>query len=130
MTASLSPDLVVTDVERSVRFYREALGLSELDRVPGPNGPLWVMLSREGFQIMLESAQNPDLKDFLAKHGPRPRATITLYVSTPNVASEESRLKKAGVAFDGPVTRPYGMKEVSFEDPDGYCWTIGEKVSD
>ncbi|HWX23681.1 MAG TPA: VOC family protein [Vicinamibacteria bacterium] len=132
MTANLTPDLVVSNVEQSVAFYREALGLSEEDRVAGPEGPIWAMLSRNGFRLMVESvqAQNPSIKALFAKQGPSPRATITLYLSTENVAGEEARLKRAGVAYEGPVTRPYGMKEVAFADPDGYSWTIGEKVSD
>jgi catechol 2,3-dioxygenase-like lactoylglutathione lyase family enzyme len=36
MTSSLSPDLFVTDLERSVTFYRKALGVEEVDRAAGP----------------------------------------------------------------------------------------------
>jgi uncharacterized glyoxalase superfamily protein PhnB len=129
MTPSLSPDLVVSDVNRSVRFYKDALGLLEEDRVDTPDGPVFAMLAREGCRIMLETAktQIDEIKGFLAVHGPR--ATLTLYLTTPNLEADQARLRKAAVAFDGPVTRPYGMKEVSFRDPDGYNWTIGEKVA-
>ena len=46
----------------------------------------------------------------------------------PSIAAEQARLVKAEVKFEGPVDKPYGMREVSFDDPDGYCWTLGEKV--
>ena len=129
MTTSLSPDLVVSDLPRSIRFYQEALGLVEEDRVDTPDGPIFSMLSREGCRIMLEVAhtQGPEMKERIAAHGPR--ATLTLYLSTSNLETEQKRLKKAGVSFEGPVTRPYGMKELSFRDPDGYNWAIGEKVA-
>jgi predicted DNA-binding transcriptional regulator YafY len=34
----------------------------------------------------------------------------------------------AGIRYEGPVTQPYGMREVSFQDPDGYNWAIGQKA--
>lgn len=130
MSASLSPDLIVTDLERAVRFYRDALGLSEVDRVAGPDGPFFAMLQRDEFRVMLETPQSPDpgTQSLLERAGRKPGATVNFYVSVEDVAAEEKRLRGARVAFHGPVTKPYGMKEVSFQDPDGYTWTLGEKV--
>jgi catechol 2,3-dioxygenase-like lactoylglutathione lyase family enzyme len=54
MPASLNPDLIVTDLERSVRFYANALGLEEIDRAAGPDGPFFALLERDGFRIMME----------------------------------------------------------------------------
>jgi uncharacterized glyoxalase superfamily protein PhnB len=51
-----------------------------------------------------------------------------LYLSVDDVSAEERRLKDAGVSCEGPTTQPYGMKEVSFQDPDGYTWAIGQRV--
>ncbi len=130
MTASLSPDLLVTDIDRSVRFYKEALGLEELDRVAGPDGPFFAMLERDGFRIMMETPASPDptTKGVVERAGRAPRATVNFWTLVPDLAAEQKRLKTAGVAFHGPVEKPYGMKEVSFQDPDGYTWTLGERV--
>ena len=128
MTTSLSPDLFVTDIERSVTFYKKALGLEEVDRLAGPDGPFFSMLSRDGFRIMLESPKSPGTQEMQQRHGTTPRATILLYVSVDDLAAEEGRLKTAGVRYEGPVTQPYGMREVSFQDPDGYAWAIGQRV--
>ena len=130
MSASLSPDLFVTDIDRSVAFYKEALGLEELDRAAGPEGPFWAMLEREGFRIMLENGKSPDptTKGILERHGRTPRATVNFWVMVADVAAEEARLARAKVPFHGPVVKPYGMKEVSFQDPDGYTWTLAQRV--
>ena len=128
MDASLSPDLFVSDLERSVLFYGKALGLEEVDRVVGPDGPFFSMMSRNGFRIMMESPKSPGTQQMQERHGAKPRATILLYLSVNDLAAEERRLRDAGVRYDGPVLQPYGMKEVSFEDPDGYSWAIGQKV--
>ena len=118
----------MSDLERSVTFYKKALGLEELDRVAGPEGPFFSMMSREGFRIMMESPKSPGTQEMQRRHGSTPRATILLYLSVDDLAAEERRLKAAGVSYHGPVTQPYGMKEVSFEDPDGYAWAIGQRV--
>jgi uncharacterized glyoxalase superfamily protein PhnB len=128
MDASLSPDLFVSDLDRSVVFYRKALGLEEVDRVAGPDGPFFSMMSRNGFRLMMESPKSPGTQEMQQRHGTTPRATILLYLSVEDLAAEERRLRAAGVTYHGPVTQPYGMKEVSFEDPDGYAWAIGQKV--
>jgi uncharacterized glyoxalase superfamily protein PhnB len=129
MSGSLSPDLVVSDIVKSAAFYKAALGLAEEDRVETPEGPAFFMLGREGFRIMLEPirTQPPAMQEVLASGI---RATLTLYLSSEKLDAEVARLRKAGVSFEGPVTRPYGMKEVSFRDPDGYFWTIGERVAE
>jgi len=130
MSASLNPDLIVTDLERSVRFYAEALGLKEVDRVTGPDGPFFALMERDGFRIMMETPKSPDptTKGLLERQGATPRATVNFWTLVPEVAAEERRLKAAGIAFHGPVVKPYGMKEVSFQDPDGYLWTLAERV--
>jgi catechol 2,3-dioxygenase-like lactoylglutathione lyase family enzyme len=130
MAISLSPDLIVTDLDRSVRFYTRALGLAEEDRATGPEGAFFAMLARDGLRLMLETPKSPDpgTRGLIERHGGRPGATINLYVSVDDLAAEKSRLARADVKFEGPVDKPYGMREVSFTDPDGYCWTLGEKV--
>ncbi len=132
MPASLNPDLIVTDLERSVRFYANALGLKEIDRVAGPDGPFFALLERDGFRIMMETPASPDptTRGVLERAGRSPRATVNFWTLVPDLSEEEKRLKTAGVAFHGPVVKPYGMKEVSFQDPDGYTWTLAERIEE
>ncbi len=129
MSATLTPDLVVSDIDRSVRFYT-ALGLKELDRAGDEKGPFWAMLERDGFRLMMESTASPDptTRALLDRQGGAPRATVNFWTMVPDLAVEQKRLERAGVAFHGPVVKPYGMKEVSFQDPDGYTWTFAERV--
>ncbi len=129
MTTSLSPDLFVSDIERSVAFYKGALGLEELDRAAGPEGPFFSMLGRDGFRIMIESPRSPGTQEMQKRHGAKPRATVLFYLTVDDLVSEEKRLQTAGIRYEGPLTQPYGMRELSFEDPDGYAWAIGQKAS-
>jgi catechol 2,3-dioxygenase-like lactoylglutathione lyase family enzyme len=130
MPASLNPDLIVSDLDRSVRFYTEALGLKEADRVSGPEGPFFALLERDGLRLMMETPASPDptTKSLLERQGRTPKATVNFWTIVSNVAAETKRLDTAGIRYHGPVAKPYGYTEVSFQDPDGYTWTLAEPV--
>ena len=51
----LCPPLLVSEVDRSIRFYVD-LGFKEVDRVNGPTGaPIWAALERSGYRIVVEA---------------------------------------------------------------------------
>lgn len=130
MSANFSPDILVSDVARTARFLVEALGFQELDRI-GPDGaPVWAALVRDGHRVMIEThkSPDPDTKALLEKAGNKLCATVHFYVSVDDLDAEIARLRAAAVRFEGPVTKPYGMKEVAFKDPDGYSWMLGQRV--
>jgi catechol 2,3-dioxygenase-like lactoylglutathione lyase family enzyme len=52
---ALCPPLLVSEVERSIRFYVD-LGWREVDRVNGPTGaPIRAALERGGYRIVVEA---------------------------------------------------------------------------
>lgn len=54
MCLPLCPPLLVSEVERSIRFYVD-LGFTEVARVNGPTGaPIQAALVRAGYRIILE----------------------------------------------------------------------------
>jgi len=57
MGTALCPPLLVSEVERSIRFYVD-LGFREVCRVNGPTGaPVRASLERSGYLIVLEAAR-------------------------------------------------------------------------
>ena len=130
MTTSFSPDLLVSDVARASLFLQAALGFKEVDRV-GPHGePVWALLMRDNQRVMLEAqhAHDGDSQEVLARAGGRLGATVHFYMSVDDLEAEMLRLRGAGVEFRGPVSQPYGMREVRFRDPDGYSWMVGQRT--
>jgi catechol 2,3-dioxygenase-like lactoylglutathione lyase family enzyme len=96
------------DLERSRRFYRDALGLA-VYREFGPAGdPGVVFFLGQG---LLE----------VSGHGPGPSpGPVTIWLQVRDVRAEHARLAAAGVrVLRDPVEEPWGLTEMWIEDPDG-----------
>jgi catechol 2,3-dioxygenase-like lactoylglutathione lyase family enzyme len=131
MTTSFSPDLLVADVAKASRFLQAALGFKEVDRA-GPLGePVWALLMRDNQRVMVEKhdGHDHDSREVVARAGGKLGATVHFYMSVDDLEPEILRLRGAGVAFKGPTTQPYGMREVRFRDPDGYSWMVGQRTA-
>jgi predicted enzyme related to lactoylglutathione lyase len=101
--------IFVTDMDRSVRFYTEVLGLRLTQRF----GNHWAQVEAERLTIGLHpaSAQNPAGRDG--------SITIGFALST-SIEDAVSTLQQKGVKFRGPIAQdPNAGKFAYFEDPDG-----------
>jgi len=128
--------LVVADLERSRRFYAEALGLEE---VPRPSNftfdGAWFRFGDTEIHLLAEAhatggAGQPDAGPGAAKG-----MTHHLAFEVEDVGAACERLAENGVTLEGgPMPRGDGFVQVFFRDPDGYVlelfqWT-GEDQSD
>jgi len=92
------------DPERSLRFYRDVLGLAISREFPGGT----VFFLGQGF---LELSGR-------GERGPSPDQVLWLQVR--DVRAEFDRLAAAGVAVEAePETKPWGLVEAWITDPDG-----------
>jgi len=101
--------IFVSDMDRSVRFYTEVLGLKLAQRF----GNHWAQVEAGRLTIGLhpQSAQNPAGRD----------GSITLGLALDaGIEDVVSSLRQKGVKFRGPVSEdPNAGKFAYFEDPDG-----------
>lgn len=123
----LTPNLIVRNVEASLKFYREILGLETAITVPDQSPYVFASVSNGSIEIFFN-----DQKTVAAEY-PRLAATIaaslTLYMEVDSLPAVLERVQKAGAKISMPVTEQfYGMKEFAFEDPDDYTITIAQKV--
>ena len=119
---STTPVLIVSNLQRSLTFYCEKLGFAE----PGMWGepPCFAMASRNGVDLMLSLAQQPDQVTPNGPHG-----VWDAYYRVSDIAVEESLLRAAGVEIvRGPETMPYQMRELEILDPDGYRICLAQVV--
>jgi uncharacterized glyoxalase superfamily protein PhnB len=123
----LTPNLVVRNVEASLKFYHEILGLEKAITVPEQSPYVFASASNGSVEIFFN-----DQKTVEAEY-PKLAATIggsfTLYMEVDHLQEVLDRVKKAGAKISMPMTDQfYGMREFAFEDGDGYTITIAQKV--
>ena len=117
---SLSVSLTVNDVQRSIQFYRDALGCEVVDRHEIKGTVQYAELRAGGAQIGLG-------QDDFAKGRDRAKGIgMRLQISTTqDVTALAARVKAAGVTLDdGPKALPWGPMGFMLTDPDGYKITV------
>jgi predicted enzyme related to lactoylglutathione lyase len=113
--------LEVANVPHSIEFYGAALGL-EVHQSAGEGGYVgWAWLRKGDVALMLNAMFDRD-----EEPGPVDAARAaahrdtTLYIGCPDLDAAAAYLQAMGVMVSGPVVTTYGMRQLSFFDPDGY----------
>jgi len=117
----LCPLIQVFDMPASLRFYRDVLGFSEVEK-SGPGDDVgWVWLRHGEACLMLNTAydvgERPAQADFarVAAH-----ADTILFLGCKDLEGAYAYLVGQGVKVHPPKVAPYGMKQLHAADPDGY----------
>jgi lactoylglutathione lyase len=124
----LTPNLIVRNVEASLKFYYEILGLEKAITVPDESPYVFASVSNGAVEIFFNdqkmvAAECPKL----AANG---GGSLTLYMEVDSLQDVLDRVQKAGAKISMPVTDQfYGMREFGFEDPDGFTITIAQKMA-
>lgn len=106
--------LRVGDVERSVAFYRDVVGIA-LERMPSPSWA-WFWSGEPGRLPRLGLTSKP--LSFGAAHCGGP-AHFAIAVPRRAIPAEKARLEALGVAVEGPVTFEFWAADsIYFSDPD------------
>jgi len=115
---SLSPVLIVEDVEPCIEFWRYRLGFVVVNEVPDGNKIGFVILVGDGVTVMYQSRASLE-KDIPALAGQTLESVNLLYVSVANIDEIERRLE--GVVKVVPRRKTfYGATEIGILEPGGY----------
>ena len=116
--------LYVRDLERSISFYREVIGLPFKFTESG-----YAEFATEGTKFALfERARLPQLIGREATNG---EATMEVAFLVDDVDREAERLRRAGVTvLSGPVDRPWQQRTFHLLDPDGHVVELAQEKSD
>ena len=120
----LTPLVQVYDMPTSVRFYRDRLGFEIVSTSPvlGKDKFHWALLRLGKAELMLNTAYEFDNERPVPADRGRVAAheDTTLYFECPDVDAAYEELRDKGVLVNMPKVAPYGMKQMSLRDPDGY----------
>jgi PhnB protein len=125
----LTPNLAVRNVEASLKFYGQILGLEKAITVPEQSPYVFASVSNGAIEIFFNDQKT------VAHEYPKLAASIggslTLYMEVESLQDVLDRVQKAGAKISMPVTDQfYGMREFAFEDSDGYTITIAQKIGE
>jgi catechol 2,3-dioxygenase-like lactoylglutathione lyase family enzyme len=115
------PLMQVFDMNASLKFYCEVLGFHIHESAGEKDDLGWVWLKWNSTDIMLNTAyETPDRPEQADPARVAAHEDTVLYLGCPNVDEAYQVLLSKGLKLDPPVVVSYGMKQLSFRDPDGY----------
>lgn len=122
----LTPNLIVSDVERSIRFYRDVLGFTDTATVPDASPYVFAIVQSGAVEIFL-NAPGPAVEEYPAFKDRPIGGTLTLFIEVAPIQQAYESLKDR-VKVVMPIEHKwYGVTEFAFEDPDGYLITFAER---
>jgi uncharacterized glyoxalase superfamily protein PhnB len=124
---SLSPNLVVDDVNKAVDYYVQYFGFVQIASVPETGSLNWAMVQAGPVTLMFQSLKSiqEDLPSLditsQGSHG-------TFFIRMKGVDDLYQKVKdKVTIAGDMRTTF-YGMKEFTIKDLNGYFLTFAEEI--
>lgn len=126
---SVTPNLVVEDVNKTIEYYQSTLGFEIIMTVPECGLFDFAMLKMDNVTIMFQSMKSyvealPEYKD--QKIG----GTIFLYFSIEDLDELYNKVKKAKTEIVVDLhTTFYGMREFTMKDCDGYLLVFAEELN-
>jgi catechol 2,3-dioxygenase-like lactoylglutathione lyase family enzyme len=113
MTAALG----VSDIDRSIAWYRDVLGFELIYRLDDWG---WAELRSPIAHVSVGIGQTEDLE---------PRGGATLTFGVVDVAAARASLEARSVRFDGETTEVPGMVRLAtFYDPDGNTFMLAQQL--
>jgi uncharacterized glyoxalase superfamily protein PhnB len=127
----LTPNLVVDDVERSLRFYEDVLGFTRGFTVPEARPFVFGSVVSGPIEIFFNE-KDTATKEYPAFAGKPVGMTGTMFIELEGrggIDRLHDRLKSLAPIVMPLVTQFYGMREFAIADPDGYLITFAERVA-
>lgn len=125
---NITPNLMVEDVNKTVKFYEEVLGFKCDQTVPESGQYEWASVKSGDVEIMLQ-ARDSLSADFPTFQELPTGGTLTFYIRMQDIQILYEQARQQ-VEFTQELKETfYGMREFSIKDPNGYILVFAEPVS-
>ncbi len=123
---SLTPNLMVNDVEETIEYYTDILGFTLLMTVPETGSLDWAMVKRNDVVMMFQSTKS--LKKGVPRlQGEKPGGGLTFYIKVDRVTEIHEELFNNEVEIISDLDSTfYNTIEFSVVDNNGYILTFSE----
>ena len=121
-TPAISPFFIVSNVDRSIAFYRDNLGFEMRFQEPDRD-PFFAVIGRDGAQIFIKSDKDAVPLPNSQRH---PFIRWDAYVYAPDPDALAAEFAGHGAAFSTPLEDTHdGLRGFEICDPDGYLLFFG-----
>jgi hypothetical protein len=123
----ITPVLIVEEIEKSLPFWIERLNFVKTVEVPEGNRLGFVILAREGAELMLQTIESvrKDAPQFAPKvHS----SSVGLFIEVEDFADILKRLEGYQIALPERTTF-YGMREIGVYEPNGHTVVFAARTS-
>ncbi|MFX0095575.1 MAG: VOC family protein [Candidatus Hodarchaeota archaeon] len=124
----LEPMIYTTNIEIAITFYRDTLGFEIDEYYPNEDHPTWVCvrIGNDRFGI------GKTFSDIKYKLHPRgvDGSGVQFYIRVTNVDNIYEKYRNKVEIIDDIEDKPWGDREFTFKDPDGYLISFFTRISD
>jgi uncharacterized glyoxalase superfamily protein PhnB len=122
----ITPVLIVDDIESSLPFWVERMGFEKTVEVPEGERLGFVILMREGAELMLQTTESVLKDEPKFAEGAASRVT-SLFIEVNDFEDVLRRLAGYPIAMEERTTF-YGMREIAVFDPGGHIVMFAKRV--
>jgi uncharacterized glyoxalase superfamily protein PhnB len=120
----VTPLLFVEEIEPCLRFWTDRLGFQKTAEVPEGSKLAFVMLQKDGTEIMYQSYASVE-KDFPPVAPSARKGLAFLYIEVEDLDALKAALQGADVYMPERTTF-YGAREIGVRDPAGHFITFAQ----
>lgn len=123
MIQSLSPNIFVRDIQKTIDFYKQ-FGFKVSMSVPEEGDLVWAMMSCENVTFMFQTFDSlgDEIPDISRNDG----GSLLFYIQVKEIRKFHDRMKDRVKVIKGLETTFYGATEFSILDNNGYVLTFAE----
>jgi catechol 2,3-dioxygenase-like lactoylglutathione lyase family enzyme len=126
-TTAISPFFIVTNVDRTIAFYRDKLGFETTFQQPEQD-PFFAVLLRDGAQLFVKSQTDVTPQPNSKRH---PWISWDAFVYAPDPDALAADFADHGATFSTPLEDTHdGLRGFQVTDPDGYVLFFGRPIAD
>ena len=124
---TITPNLMVNDVEETIEYYTDILGFTLLRTVPEEGDLDWAMVKRNDVVMMFQSSKS--LKSKMPRlQSEKPGGGLTFYIKVDGITELHDQLFHNEVEIISELESTfYGTLEFSIIDVNGYVLTFSEE---
>ena len=126
-TLTVTPVLPYRDVRAAIEFLTRAFGFAEKAVYHGMDGVVvHAELTLGNGMVLLDAVKESSFSKHLVRPAAAGGVTMTVYCVVADTDIHFAKASAAGAEIvRAPVTRDYGGRDYTAEDPEGHLWTFG-----